>query len=182
MASHSAEEVINRLREGNSRFVLGTSGGGFSKEKRARLSNGQCPWAAVAGCSDSRVPVEVIFDAEPGDLFVVRTAGHVLASVCLASLRFAVEQLHVSTVIVLGHEQCGAVNAVLANKTPEWFLPVAQHIRVEGLTPGNAVCSHVDATVSELQSFFSNNIPASAPPTVIGAVFSFDSGQVHFRV
>jgi len=115
----SGEEALHRLQVGNNRFRQGASGNGQAGEGHARfldLSAGQHPFAAVLACSDSRVPVEMVFDQGPGDLFVVRVAGNVVGPTQLGSLEFAVEALGVRLILVLGHAGCGAVAAALAPK------------------------------------------------------------------
>ncbi|HEV7420673.1 MAG TPA: carbonic anhydrase [Mycobacterium sp.] len=103
------------LREGNDRFVAGQpQHPSQSIEDRARLAHGQKPTAVVFGCADSRVAAEIIFDAGLGDMFVVRTAGHVADSAVLGSIEYAVTVLDVPLIVVLGHDSCGAVKATLA--------------------------------------------------------------------
>ncbi|MBV9641355.1 MAG: carbonic anhydrase [Mycobacteriaceae bacterium] len=102
------------LKEGNERFVAGQpQHPSQSVEHRASLASGQKPTAAVFGCGDSRVAAEIIFDQGLGDMFVVRTAGHVLDSAVLGSLEYAVSVLEVPLIVVLGHDSCGAVKATL---------------------------------------------------------------------
>ncbi|ATL65354.1 carbonic anhydrase [Nocardia terpenica] len=102
------------LREGNERFVNGTlehpSQGAVD---RAKLVSGQQPGAILFGCGDSRVAAEIIFDQGLGDMFVVRTAGHVIDASVLGSIEYGVEILHVPLIIVLGHDSCGAVRATI---------------------------------------------------------------------
>jgi carbonic anhydrase len=103
------------LKEGNDRFVSGRpEHPSQSIEDRARLAHGQKPTAVVFGCADSRVAAEIIFDAGLGDMFVVRTAGHVADSAVLGSIEYAVTVLDVPLIVVLGHDSCGAVKATLA--------------------------------------------------------------------
>jgi carbonic anhydrase len=103
------------LREGNERFVAGKpEHPSQSVEHRASLAAAQKPTAVVFGCADSRVATEIIFDQGLGDMFVVRTAGHVLDSAVLGSVEYAVSVLDVPLIVVLGHESCGAVKAALA--------------------------------------------------------------------
>jgi carbonic anhydrase len=103
------------LREGNERFVAGEpQHPSQSIEDRARLAHGQKPTAVVFGCADSRVAAEIIFDQGLGDMFVVRTAGHVADSAVLGSIEYAVSVLDVPLIVVLGHDSCGAVKATLA--------------------------------------------------------------------
>ena len=102
------------LKEGNERFVAGTPAHpSQSIADRARLAAGQKPTAVVFGCADSRVAAEIIFDQGLGDMFVVRTAGHVIDSAVLGSVEYAVTVLNVPLIAVLGHDSCGAVKATL---------------------------------------------------------------------
>jgi len=106
------------LREGNERFVRGKMDHpSQSIEKRTELSSAQHPFAVLFGCSDSRVAAEIIFDQGLGDLFVVRTAGHVLDTTVIGSIEFGVEVLGAPLVVVLGHDSCGAVKAATAALT-----------------------------------------------------------------
>jgi carbonic anhydrase len=103
------------LKEGNERFVAGRpEHPSQSIEHRASLTAGQNPTAVIFGCADSRVAAEIIFDQGLGDMFVVRTAGHVIDSAVLGSVEYAVTILNVPLVVVLGHDSCGAVKAALA--------------------------------------------------------------------
>ncbi|MGB3486072.1 MAG: carbonic anhydrase [Mycobacterium sp.] len=103
------------LKEGNERFVAGRpQHPSQSIEHRASLAESQRPTAVVFGCADSRVAAEIIFDQGLGDMFVVRTAGHVIDSAVLGSIEYAVMVLNVPLVVVLGHDSCGAVKATLA--------------------------------------------------------------------
>jgi carbonic anhydrase len=103
------------LKEGNERFVAGQpEHPSQSVEHRASLAEAQKPTAVVFGCGDSRVAAEIIFDQGLGDIFVVRTAGHVIDSAVLGSIEYAVTVLDVPLIVVLGHDSCGAVKAALA--------------------------------------------------------------------
>jgi carbonic anhydrase len=115
MASTSPLTAWKALKEGNERFVAGTpEHPSQSVEHRASLAAVQKPTAVVFGCADSRVAAEIIFDQGLGDMFVVRTAGHVIDSSVLGSLEYAVTVLDVPLIVVLGHDSCGAVEATLA--------------------------------------------------------------------
>ena len=104
---------LKKLVEGNKRFAEGKSiHPNLGNELRNSLLTGQTPFAAVIACSDSRVPVEIIFDVGLGDLFVIRSAGHVLSKEALGSLEYAVG-LGVNLIVVMGHDNCGAINAAL---------------------------------------------------------------------
>jgi carbonic anhydrase len=112
----SAQEALDRLREGNHRFVNETAHRerGVSHEVRRReLTAVQYPFAIVLGCSDSRVPAEIVFDQGLGDLFVIRVAGNIVAPSQVGSVEFAAERFGTRLVVVLGHSSCGAIAATL---------------------------------------------------------------------
>jgi carbonic anhydrase len=108
-----AREALGRLRDGNRRFVDGEADPVSHLARRAALVAGQEPLAIVLGCSDSRVPAEIVFDQGLGDLFVIRVAGNVVAPSQIGSVEFAAERFGTRLVVVLGHSQCGAVTATL---------------------------------------------------------------------
>jgi carbonic anhydrase len=111
----SALESLQRLRDGNARFTANVRGLGplLTQERRAALANFQEPHAIILGCSDSRVPAEIIFDCGLGDLFVVRVAGNVVAPSLVGSIEFAVAAFGTRLVVVMGHTRCGAIGATL---------------------------------------------------------------------
>ena len=111
----TTREALQRLREGNARFVSGLRGDEDlqSRTRRHELTTEQAPFAIVLGCSDSRVPAEIIFDQGLGDLFVIRVAGNIVASSQIGSVEFAAERFGTPLVVVLGHSRCGAVQATL---------------------------------------------------------------------
>jgi carbonic anhydrase len=110
----AAREALLRLREGNARFVAGSLSldTSASQARRSPLI-AQEPIAVILGCSDSRVPVEIVFDQGLGDLFVIRVAGNIVAPSQIGSVEFAAERFHTRLVVVLGHTDCGAVRATL---------------------------------------------------------------------
>jgi carbonic anhydrase len=111
---------MRQLREGNERFVSQRATSGHrDAARRDEVAKGQHPFAVVLGCADSRVPPEVVFDQGLGDLFVIRVAGEVAPAEVIGSIEYAVEHLGCRTVIVLGHERCGAVEAALSGPAPE---------------------------------------------------------------
>jgi len=111
----AALEALARLREGNRRFALGVRSldSFVSQARRSELIARQEPFAIILGCSDSRVPVEIVFDQGLGDLFVIRVAGNVVAASQVGSVEFAAERFGARLVVVLGHTRCGAVQATL---------------------------------------------------------------------
>ena len=114
------QNVLELLMKGNERYVQDKSEHpNRSIERRQSISSKQEPFAIIVGCSDSRVAPEIIFDQGIGDLFVVRVAGNVIGPIELESIEYAAEYLHASLILVLGHENCGAVNAVLSGQTED---------------------------------------------------------------
>lgn len=111
----SPEEALTRLREGNLRFASGSGGCDSltSPKRRSELTSGQQPFAIILGCSDSRAPVELVFDQGLGDLFVIRVAGNIVAPSQIGSVEFAAEKFGARLVVVLGHTDCGAVSTAI---------------------------------------------------------------------
>jgi carbonic anhydrase len=111
----SGLEALERLREGNRRFVAGAQSLGtlVNQVRRNELVSGQKPFAVILGCSDSRVPVETVFDQGLGDLFVIRVAGNIVAPSQVGSVEFAAERFGTRLVVILGHTGCGAIQATL---------------------------------------------------------------------
>ena len=179
--SYPADIALSMLREGNARFVDGMRKSRYVQSERANVASEQRPWAVVIGCSDSRVPVEVVFDVGPGELFVIRVAGHVMSEAGYASVRYAVEVLGSRLVVVLGHEDCGAVTAAREGHAPDWLAPITDHIHVApDATLADAVDEHVLESVDELREWFSASDFAGTPPIVVGAAYQLASGEVHW--
>jgi len=110
-----AREALDRLREGNLRFTANVHGSDafLSQPRRVELTNTQEPFAIILGCSDARVPAELVFDQGLGDLFVIRVAGNIVAPSLVGSVEFAALRFGTRLVVVLGHSQCGAIAATL---------------------------------------------------------------------
>ncbi|NYT03036.1 MAG: carbonic anhydrase [Methanosarcinales archaeon] len=191
-AGMTAEEALSLLVEGNARFVEGgAEHPNQSAERVAEVTAGQHPFAGVVGCSDSRVPPEIIFDQGIGDLFVIRTAGQVMDDATLGSIEYAVEHLHVPLIVVLGHDSCGAVTAAVEGGEAEGHLVSI----VEGIAPaveaaGNesdvlnsAIDANIDMVVENLKS--SQPILAQAASEgqvqIMGARYHLDTGMVDFN-
>jgi carbonic anhydrase len=185
------------LKEGNERFVAGQPAHpSQSVAHRASLTKGQKPTAALFGCGDSRVAAELIFDQGLGDMFVVRTAGHVIDSAVLGSLEFAVTALGVSVIVILGHDSCGAVKATLA-ALDDGALPggyvrdvverVAPSIllgRREGLKrPDEFEARHVVETAAQLmeRSAAIAEAVAAGDLAIVGATYQLAEGRVVLR-
>ncbi|TDW30831.1 carbonic anhydrase [Cryobacterium psychrophilum] len=124
------------MRDGNERFVAGNPRHRQDVDRRAELSMRQTPHAALFGCSDSRLAAEIIFDQGLGDLFVVRNAGQIISDSVLGSLEYAVAVLNVPLIVVLGHDQCGAVSAAIDSQTEDApLLPAHIHSIIEKIVP-----------------------------------------------
>lgn len=184
----SAEEGFKKLIEGNARFVSGKSSGCYSDQhfRRKALIDNQKPFAIVLGCSDSRVPPEILFDQGIGELFIIRVAGNVLGLSEIDSMTYAVEVLGCPLVIVLGHENCGAVNAVWRNQADMIpFLKKEIYLSLDHQDPEATLASQVKNNVRHTvdlihrTSQFNKKIEAGNLK-VIGAFYPFVSGQVEF--
>jgi carbonic anhydrase len=131
----AAATALERLRAGNRRFVEDLRRNQSNRERRSALTTGQEPFATVLGCSDSRVPAEIVFDQGLGDLFVIRVAGNIVAPSQVASIEFAAARFGTRLVVVLGHSQCGAIQATLeeldrpADSRTEMFRAIVDRVR-----------------------------------------------------
>ena len=186
----SAEEAMQRLKDGNERFATGKAIHPHQQvDRRIEVAKGQKPFAIIIGCSDSRVGPEIVFDQGLGDIFVIRTAGEVVDDVSLGSIEYAVEHFGIQLVVVLGHSRCGAVSAALTDgEAPGHVHAVAEAIKpavanVKGL-PGdpleNAVRANVLYIVNRLESALPI-LPArikAGKLKVVGDCYSLDSGRV----
>ena len=133
----SAEQALQRLITGNERFLAGQAQfPTVCKETLADLAKGQRPFATILGCSDSRVPPELIFDSNFGELFIVRVAGNVVSSEVMASLQYAGAHLHTPLFLVLGHQGCGAVKAALESKLHQVEHQSRIQMLVDNILPG----------------------------------------------
>ena len=199
--SIAASEALKRLREGNRRFVSGVGivDGLSSRNRRAELVTGQEPLAIVLGCSDSRVPAEIVFDQGLGDLFVIRVAGNIVAPSQIGSVEFAAERFGTRLVVVLGHSQCGAILATLdeLGRPRETQSPnlrsIVDRVRpsVEGLLAtelranrdalvSEAVRANVRVSANQLRhgSEILERLIERAGLVVVGAEYSLESGMV----
>jgi carbonic anhydrase len=191
----SSGQALQRLLDGNKRYVTTNfAHPDQTAERRIEVANAQYPFACILGCSDSRVPAEIVFDQGLGDLFMVRVAGNVASSgEVLGSIEFAVAELQVPLVLVLGHERCGAVTAavefVLRGVTPSGHIDsLVQAIRpavtrVQGSLGDlldNAVRANVELVVAQL----ARSEPILAPAVragrvrIAGARYDLETGQV----
>ncbi len=192
----SSAEALERLAAGNRRFVAGEStiDDALTSVRRAELAAGQKPIAIILACSDSRVPVEMVFDQGLGDLFVIRVAGNVVAPSQVGSVEFAAAQLGTKLVVVLGHSNCGAVDATLKELEQEQELrspnlraivdrirPAIESLTAPDITLQDAVIANVHQSVSRLQhgSLILEQLVESGELTIVGAEYSIESGEVN---
>ncbi|MEO6794703.1 MAG: carbonic anhydrase [Mycobacterium sp.] len=182
------------LKEGNERFVAGEPVHPSQNiERRTSLAEGQMPTAVVFGCGDSRVAAEIIFDQGLGDMFVVRTAGHVIDWAVLGSIEFGVAVLDVPLIVVLGHDSCGAVKAALGaldeGAVPGGYLrDIVERVtpsillgRRDGLrTVDEFETRHVNETVAQLaarSAVIAEQI-AEGSLAIVGATYRLADGRV----
>lgn len=184
------------LKEGNERFVKDRAlADNISPEKRKQLKEkGQKPFAVILTCSDSRVPPEIIFDQGLGDLFVVRVAGNIIDSVVMGSIEYAVEHLHSSLIVVLGHEKCGAVTAAVdGGEMPgsipaicQRIKPVVTKARKNVTDKEQLVVKVIEGNVEENVALLQNNkllkeIVELGKLKIVGGVYHLESGEVNFK-
>lgn len=199
----AAGDALERLREGNRRFVANVRGKAAlaNAARRMELAAGQEPFAIVLGCSDSRVPAEIVFDQGLGDLFVIRVAGNIVAPSQIGSVEFAAERFGTRLVVVLGHSRCGAVLATLdelhrpTDKQSRHLASIVDRIRpsVEALLAtemhrdpdtlvNDAVRANVRVSASQLRhgSGILEQLIQSEGLVVVGAEYSLETGEVDF--
>ena len=189
----NADEALQRHIEGNERYVAKKSTDlNESQSRRVELANGQAPFATIFSCVDSRVPPELVFDRGLGDLFVIRTAGHVIDHAVLGSLEFGVAELKIPLLMVLGHEKCGAVKATVEavehNATAEaeinWLVdgirPAVEEVKGQsGDLLDNAVKANVSLTVEHLkESAILSQALEKNELRIVGGRYDLDSGMV----
>ncbi len=178
----SPEESLERLVQGNERYMKDKlSHPSRSSERREEIAAKQKPFATIVGCSDSRVPPEIIFDQGLGDLFIVRVAGNVAGPVEVDSVEYSVEYLGASLVLVLGHESCGAVTAVMQGQTAD-IEDVADLIKpaIQGTTDvEEAIKANVRWTVAHLkQAPLLGQLISKKQVICVGAYYHLGTGKV----
>ena len=199
----SAREALEQLREGNLRFVSNerSSETFISHARRDELASGQQPFAIVLGCSDSRVPAEMVFDQGLGDLFVIRVAGNIVAPSQIGSIEFAAARFGTRLVVVLGHSQCGAILATLeelripTESQSRNMRAIVDRVRpsVEGLLRTDlkddpntlvkeAVRANIRASVDQLRhgSEILEQLIRDEGLVIVGAEYSLETGVVEF--
>jgi len=198
-----AAEALQLLRDGNRRFVTNVRSHDSlaSEARRAEVAAGQEPFAIILGCSDSRVPAEIVFDQGLGDLFVIRVAGNIVAPSQVGSVEFAAERYGTRLVVVLGHSQCGAILATIEElKRPTVNQSRNLHSIVDRVRPavepllhtelrlqpdelvGHAVRANVRSSVSHLRHglHIIEQLIEKDNLVVVGAEYSLETGVVDF--
>ena len=199
----SGHEALERLRKGNRQFVMNHRNieAQTSHSRRIELTTGQQPFAIILGCSDSRVPAEIVFDQGLGDLFVIRVAGNIVAPSQVGSVEFAAERFGTRLVVVLGHSRCGAIQATLeelqrpSDRQSGNLSSIVSRIRpsVEPLLATDlandldelvkqAVRANVRASTNHLRSGSQvlEQLIAKKGLLVVGAEYSLETGVVDF--
>jgi carbonic anhydrase len=192
----TAEQALQKLMDGNARFISGDAlHPNQSAERRAGVVSGQHPFAIIVGCSDSRVPPEIIFDQGIGDIFVIRTAGQVMDDAALASIEYGAEHLGVPLVVVLGHDSCGAVKATVeGGEAPghigylvEAISPAvdeAAEQAANGASEEELLDAAIDINVENIVDQLETSEPILSELvkegrlTIVGARYHLDSGEV----
>jgi carbonic anhydrase len=185
-AAETPAAALERLRAGNARFVAGAPMAPNRDLTQLRaLAPKQEPFAAVLGCADSRVPVEVVYDQGFGDLFVVRVAGNIATAIEIASLEYGAAVLGVEVIKVIGHSNCGAVKAALAgSEVPGQISTLYQHIVPaldrKTMTLDEAIAANVRYQVRKLREASPLLVRRIAEGELVieGGVLDFDSGEV----
>ena len=193
----TADEALERLRAGNERFVAGKARfPTVHKEVLAELARGQHPYATLIGCSDSRVPPELVFDAGFGELFIVRVAGNVISPEVMGSVQYAAIHLRTPLFVVLGHEGCGAVQAALQALRSGQSERARIARLLERIFPGLAEVDPRLPPERQLSAAIEANVRwsmrqildtpegrarvAEGAMRMVGAVYELDTGRVRF--
>ena len=199
----TAEEALERLKKGNQRFVHGETNHQklLTHQQRAEMAENQEPFAIVLGCSDSRVPAEMVFDQGLGDLFVIRVAGNIVAPSQVGSVEFAADSFGCPLVVVLGHSHCGAIHSTIAalqnpSQPPSAnLMSIVNRVRpsveilmqtelkddLEKLSH-HAVRANVFGSVNQLRhgSAVIESLILKGKLKVVGAEYSLETGEVTF--
>ena len=187
----TAEEAWEELMKGNERYVAGKSAQKDISSRRDEVASGQHPFVTVITCSDSRVSPEILFDQGLGDIFVIRTAGHVVDPIDLGSIEYGVEHLHTPLLVVLGHQSCGAVTAAVENVAEGNIGVILDEIKPAVDTAkdtGKEGKELIEEAVNENVKLVIQNTLVESPVVkelveqgelkIIGAKYFLDSGEV----
>ncbi|MDD2737016.1 MAG: carbonic anhydrase [Desulfuromonadaceae bacterium] len=192
-----AEDAVKRLLEGNRRYIAEKNSASHrTAKRRTEVSKGQHPFAIIVGCSDSRVPPEILFDQGIGDLFVVRSAGNVIDDIAIGSIEYAVEHLGVQLIMVLGHERCGVVDTTLKGgvvcgklkSVIESIKPAVEKAKAKAKGQTALGCDLLCSSVKSNARMVAEKLKISSPVLtevfengllrVVGAYYELDSGVV----
>jgi carbonic anhydrase len=193
----TAQEALQRLKDGNARFASGQARFPTVQKKVLKeLARSQQPYATILGCSDSRVPPELVFDAGFGELFVMRVAGNVLGTAILGTLQYAGSHLQTPLFVVLGHGGCGAVQAAVATKFSGATHKSRISLLLENILPALEGLDGTQAPAALLRSAVEANVrhtmrelldtpearlrTAVGDVKLVGAVYELESGRVRF--
>lgn len=189
----SAEDALEKLQKGNERFVkLHLKHPDADKKRRKAMLKGQHPFVAILSCSDSRVPPEIIFDQGLGDIFEIRNAGNVLNDHVIGSIEYAVMHCGVKLVVIMGHQDCGAINATLSGVHETKYIqaledsiqPAIEECKTKGIdiNPDNVVKTHVMQDIEDLFNQDTELVKYMKEHNVkiIPAYYHLDSGKVEF--
>ena len=189
----SANQALKKLEKGNKRFVeLKLKHPDENKSRRDEMLKGQRPFVVILSCSDSRVPAELIFDQGLGDIFVIRNAGNVLDDHVIGSIEYAVMHCGVKLIVVMGHQDCGAIAATLSGVSETKYIqsledsikPAIDDCKKKGLeiNSDNVVKAHVAQDINELMSQDHELVKYMQEHDVkiVGAYYHLDSGKVDF--
>lgn len=192
-SSIGPEAALLKLSEGNNQFVMGKSEHPNQKQDRVKLlSAGQHPFAVIVCCSDSRIPPEIVFDQGLGDIFIVRTAGHVIDDVALGSIEYAAEHLGTGLVVVLGHGKCGAVDATIKGGKHSPHIEALAHAikpavekakeNKKGDLLDDSVRANIEMTVEKLKASrpVLSELHEKGKLKIVGAYYEINSGTVEF--
>lgn len=183
----TSEESLEKLKEGNARFVSGRPSLKNLSEQRKATVSGQKPFAIILTCSDSRVPPEHIFDAGIGEIFVVRTAGNIADAIAIGSAEYAAEHLGSPLLVVMGHESCGAVKAACASDHAEGNInsivkEIAPAAATAGKDPAKTVPENVKCVLHSIRkkSSMLTHLEKEGKFRMVGATYSLSTGQVSY--
>jgi len=184
------QDILNRLKEGNKRFISDKLEGKLiDSSRREDLTAGQNPWAIILGCADSRVIPELAFDTGLGELFVVRVAGNVANSSSIASIEYAITHLGSKVIVVLGHQSCGAVTAAIKGGDNGYNLNhLLAHIKPalsasgDGAVIEEVVRKNAELTAEELKnrSAIISSAIDKGGLSIVPAYYHLDTGKVNF--